>query len=370
MINLAVIYGGNSLENDISIITFLQTVKHIDKKYKILPIYLLNKMYIVNDYENIDSYINFNDKKAKEVFISNGYLYRKINNHFIKKNCKIDVALLCTHGGNGENGALQGLLEINKIPYTSPNVLMSAIGMNKRVTKSIAKSIGINVLNGVSISNCDEIDLIESHLEFPVITKPMSQGSSIGISISKDINELMENLNVAFKFDTKVLIERALENFREFNIAVYKNSEDIVVSFIDEPVLWKDYLSFDDKYISGENIKHNYPADIPSKIQEYIKKTAKRVYEFLDGKGVVRLDYLLDLDTNKVYLNEINTIPGSLAFYLFKENSITFDKIIDDMINEAMEGFKKATKPTFDTKVLQNYKTTSNVYCKGGSKII
>ncbi len=341
---VAVFFGGRSLESDISVITAMQALSVIDRaKYIIEPIYMFEGDFYVKDLDNIEEFVGFDPKRHRRALLYKGAFYtlrRSVMSKFFKPDC----ALICCHGGEGENGVLQALLQYNGIPYTSAGVLQSACGMDKTLLKRVFESMSLNVLPYCTLlrrefkddeTKC--VENVESRLSYPLIVKPSSQGSSIGIEVAKNSAELTYALNVAFSFDNVAIIERKLENFTEVNCAVYRHKDEIIVSATEEPTFDSEILTFDEKYMAGGKMSgggHVIPANI-GELNDIVRKATLKIYNELNLDGVVRVDYLVDNEQNMVYVNEINTIPGSLAFYLFESRGITFEKLLDDLIDNA-----------------------------------
>lgn len=355
MENLVVIFGGQSTEHDISIISAVQAMENIDrKKYKIYPVYVdkNGEWWTGKKLENIESFKDFNTKKLQKVCIvpNYQYLYKK-SLHSTKIITKIDCIFNIFHGKNGEDGTMQSLFTLCKIPYTSPETLGSSVGMDKIVQKSIFKALSIDIIDCFWFTkdeyyNDENKILANKNFEYPKIVKPSSLGSSIGINICDNENQLEEAIDLALKFDDRIIIEKALLNIKEINIALFKVGDEIIFSGLEQPKNWKHLLDFEQKYISTKSkiLVGNSKVKINKKVYQKIKENAQKVYKLLDLKGVVRFDFMLDKDTKKLYLNEINTIPGSNAFYLFKENGISYSKLIDMMINEAKNNFYQKSK--------------------------
>lgn len=374
MKNIAVIYGGTSCEKDISVITGTQAIAAVDKRdYNVLPVFWSadNKFYVPDKYGDLDAYSANTFKKGKEVvFLGKSLCIIKKNK--LKFLSNIDCALLCTHGGMGENGSLQGFLDILDIPYTSPDALASSVGMDKGVTKIFCKKLALPVLPYVIISKDDKDDSVSkavSRLGFPLIVKPCRQGSSIGINVSKDSDSLNYAVEVALEYDDKVIIEKALTDFREINCACMKINGEILPSTLEEPIGWKDFLSFEDKYMSGgKNAKlssrRNFPADTDESTAQKIKNMTAKLYRALDLKGIVRCDYLIDKKSGEIYFNEINTIPGSLAGYLYEDKDLDLKKIISVMIEDAVGEKSKKLKARYSSGVLQYYAKKGSNACK------
>lgn len=382
-IKVAVLFGGKSPEHEVSIITGIQIMNALDKdKYEVLPIYVNKDGRWVrgNDsflnpatFKNLDFAIR--DKKVLVMSSDpslNGVIEEPkgidLRNSF--KLEEIDVVFPAFHGRYGEDGATQGLLELSGIPYVGCDVQASSIGMDKAVSKRIAKSIGIPVLNDCWLNSNSwkndrkkSLDNIKKTLRLPVFIKPARLGSSIGITKAKTIKELEDGLDVAFFYDTKVMIEESLENAHEVNISILGN-DPYEVSVCEMPVSTGDVLSFEDKYISKKGAskgmataKRLIPAPIKEITRKKIEEYAKKFFSEIGGQGIARVDFLISKDEKDIYFNEINTLPGSIAFYLWKEKGMNFAELVDKMIKlgfERSEGKKKLIT-TFKSNILSGF---------------
>lgn len=368
---VALIFGGRSLESDISVITAMQVLKNIDKtQFNVQPVYMYEGDFYVKDVAKIDSFTPFNPFDHSKVMLYKGTFYTIRRNSFTKF-FKPEAALICCHGGEGENGTLQALLEYNAVPYTSASVLSSSIGMEKAVSKQLFDGMLLNTLPHEVITRAEFLrdrDKIAFHLEsfltYPLIIKPSAQGSSIGIGVANNRDELLFAIEVACKFDSKIIVEQKLTDFVEVNCAAFRDGEEIVLSETEQPLTLNDFLTFDDKYVDGGKMSgggHLIPADIGS-LDTIVKANTERIYRELDLNGVVRMDYLVDKTRNKVYINEINTVPGSMAFYLFESVGIDFKTLISKLILNAVDYHLVRTTPKiYKTNVLESF--------KGGGKI-
>ncbi len=348
---IAVFFGGRSCEHDISIITGLQALDAC--RDACVPVYIdpQGAWWTGDGFDSVNA-VRYGKFKGKRVHIRAGekFLYCKNKRLF-----KIDVALLCMHGMLGEDGCLQGLLEMSGIPYTGSGVLASAVGMNKLLSKRAFASAGLKVVPYTSITRDEyETDVtpmlkrLKVALKFPVIVKPCNLGSSIGISIAKNQTELFTALRVAFEWDDTAVVERALDRFTEVNCAVMGDSyygenavndcDKYIVSDTEQPVGWSEFLTFSDKY-SGDvkTSRHKIPADIGDKNDE-VKELAVKAFTAVGCAGVARVDFMLHGDD--IYVNEINTIPGSLSAPLFRDD-MEFSKLIDKLIAIALKRKKR-----------------------------
>ena len=379
--NVIVLFGGKSVEHDISIITGVQTLNAINKiKNNIIPIYITkNGDFLSSEaFFNIKTFSNNNLNKInyKKVILTNdSYLYF-YKGKKLKQWLKVDFVFLATHGGLGENGELQGFLDVCNIAYSSSNVLSSSIGMNKLVAKQILSSQQINQANYFAVNqkdfnkNTKIISQKVKEMGFPIIVKPASLGSSIGISFCKTLKNVKNAISFAFLFDKTVIVEKAVENLREFNISAIGNEFECELSDIEEVLIKKDILSFENKYLNKEssskgmeNTTRNFPAEINYELEKTIKDVANKVYFLLNCKGVVRFDFLVNDKTQEVYFNEVNTIPGSLSNYLWTKKGYNFEKLLDKIMDYCLESKKnKESKVSnFSSNVLKQFKNSSKL---------
>ena len=369
-LNLGIIFGGKSPEHEVSIITAFQVWPWINKeKYQPFLIYLDydNQAFLCPPIKKQD-YQKFIENTIKEKayvdFIKGGIHLKK---GFFKKRIKVDAVLLLTHGGSGENGQIQGLLDFFDIPYTGSNLLTSAITMDKVLTKESFAKIGLKTL---PYSWFDYKDFkkdqkkivkdIEDKLKYPLFIKPARSGSSIGINKVKNRKELVGAINKAAVFDNKILIEESLEDAIDINCAVMGGLSPII-SPCEQPLSDEQFLSFQEKYLKGgknkgmASLSRIIPAPIPEKKALEIKNMAKIIFGEIILWGMSRIDFLYQKKTGKVYPNEINSIPGSLAFYLWQAKNIQPPQLIDRMIDLAIERKKqeKNLKYFFKSEILK-----------------
>lgn len=370
MKTVGVFFGGRSAEHEVSVITGMQIIENIDKsKYEVVPIYVNKegKWLTGNSLMEFKNYKNNNFPDVKEIILSQNHRDSNIYPNpesiklFGKKVIdKIDIAFPAFHGMNGEDGTVQGIFELMDIPYIGCGVLGSAVGMDKILMKDVYKANGLPIVDYTWFYRSKwikdkEIVIkdIEEKLSYPLFVKPANLGSSIGITKAKDRDGLIFAIEVAIKYDRKIIIEQAVETPREINCAVLGYDEDIITSLCEEPLGWEEILTFEDKYISsniksGENNNHRriIPADIDDNIREEIEDLARKAFITIDGRGVSRIDFLLDKNNN-VYINEINTLPGSIAFYLWEGKGYSFTKLIDKLINIAIKVHEEKQQNTY-----------------------
>lgn len=361
MKTVAVIFGGKSVEHDISIITAMQTLKSL-KGYKILPIYIKpdGKFVTAKNLTNPDTYLNYTKNVKKERTVTFDFGLSQIciiKNKKIIDKLKIDCALLCNHGHGVEDGCLQGMLELCEIPYSSCKVPSSALCMDKTLTKVILREKRIKSPAYVHFDLCQykekKIDIlkeIKDKIKLPCIIKPASLGSSVGISICEDIEKLEKNINEAFLYDDKIIVEKYIVNAREFCCGVVKIGNKLITSNVNEVKKGKIY-TFTEKYISAKNEEKE---KINPQLEQKIKNLAEKTYKALLCDGVVRVDFLFDEKNNILYVNELNTIPGSLAFNLFP---FPFEDLLKGIIEEAIDyhNNKRNLQYTFNSNAIKSY---------------
>ena len=388
---VGVFFGGKSTEHEISCISANQAIHALDSdKYDVLPIYISkdNEFYIGDelfDLANYSSFISNPSSVLEKVMIykdGNNVKVRPMKGMF-KKERTIDVAFPIVHGTNVEDGSLAGFLQMLDIPYTSCDVLGGAVGQDKSVMKDIFKAEGIPMVDYFVVYNADFEDAYEDYFKkakkigFPLIAKPANLGSSIGIEVIKTEEEFEEKISECLKYDFKVVVEKMIANLKEVNISIIGGDEKAKCSAIEE--VTNGFLDFDKKYQPGSGSKgakkgvkvpaakgaskgmastvRKVPAELKEGQKEEIEKIALKVFRVLNSFGCVRIDFMIDNDTDKVYCNEINTIPGSLAFYLWKEEGVDFSQECDELINNALNRYARRSRKTysFDTNILDNY---------------
>ena len=362
-INVAIIFGGNSVEHEISILSSIQVSYAIDKsKYDVSYIYITkdNRFLVGPNFDNIETFkknefkgyeVTFYKKKNELRLKGIGYVPRK----YLKK---IDVVLPIVHGKNVEDGVLAGFFKLFNVPYASCDVLAASISQNKIVTKKVLEQYKVDVVTGYSFTSKEFSDDVFKVLEdcnnlgYPLIIKPATLGSSIGIKIANNHDELVDSINYALKYDEYILVEKKLEKFREFNQAILGDVEEYKLSNIEEVKNSGTWLTFSDKYTSNDSIR-DLSVVLSDELKNKIEETSKKVLKALNTKGVVRIDYLYDIESNMLYVNEVNTIPGSLGFYLF-ENALSFTELIDTLIRRAVKNhyINNLKINTFNSNVL------------------
>lgn len=403
-IKVGVIFGGETVEHEVSIISAIQAMNKIDEeKYEIIPIYITKdrEWYTGEMLKDIDAYQDMNLIKK---YTDNVILYYKDGSYVLQQKRglfkrvvkEIDIAFPIVHGTNVEDGCLQGYLQTIGIPFVGPNVYGAVAGQDKTIMKDIWASAKLPMTKYVWFYDVDyrqdSSSVIEkiSKLKYPVIVKPATTGSSVGINVCQDEEKLKEAIDEAIQYDSKIVVEEVVENLKEVNIAVMGNYENQKVSEIEEVLSGNKFLTYADKYIGGGKGKlkggfktsaktsskgmasanRKLPADLDEKTRKEVENIAIEAFKALGSAGNARIDFLIDEKTNKVYINEINSIPGSLAFYLWDAKNINFTQLLDDMINIGIKDYKKRISKTrsFETNILQGFAAHGGVKGMKGMK--
>lgn len=382
-INVAVLFGGKSVEHEVSVISAVQAMQNINKdKYAVYPVYITkkNELYWGESLENMEEYKNIPALLAKSTKInivtdgSKTYLMPQEHKLFSKAKpiACIDVAFPIVHGTNVEDGALQGFIKTLNLPFVGCDVLASAICMDKFAMKIMLKDAGFPVLDGIRFTSQDYknekkvISDTENKFGYPVIVKPVNLGSSVGISKAENRQELEDALELAFRFADKILIEPAVVNLKEINCSVVGDYSEAEASELEEPISADKILSYKDKYMDGgkktggskgmSSLKRKIPAEIPEETAQEIKQIAVDAFKYLDCNGVARIDFLMDSKTGEFWINEFNTIPGSLAFYLWEPKGVKYSELLDRLISLAVKRQRNNEEITysFDTNILSS----------------
>lgn len=368
--SLVVFFGGPSVEHEIAVLTGLQLIKAIDQtQYRICPVYVApdGKWYTGKELLARSFYRNLaaNLRQLKQVTMLP--IPGSTDLFLIDSRSKVDsarpiispsAAILAFHGQYGEDGSFQGLMEICGLPYVSPGILSASVAMDKAVCKAALRGIGIPVLPFSVLGKADamrcfgqSVSSLEQSAElggYPLFVKPCHLGSSIGIGRACDRSELSALLANVFRFDTQAIIEPALQNIMEINISV-KEGHPPQASVVEVPYSESGILSFEDKYLRDSGKKGQgsrgmasltraiNPKDLDRDVKESVREMALSAFSFLNCSGVVRFDFMLDLNTRNIYFNELNTIPGSLAFYLWAESKprLLYTELLSSLVEQA-----------------------------------
>lgn len=383
--NVGVFFGGRSVEHEISVLSALQAINAFDKnKYNVIPVYITKegKWMTGDSLLDLDNYKDMKglEQKAEEVFMKPVFgdykLYKAKCGLFSKGNpvaAELHVAVPVLHGTNCEDGIFEGVLETIGIPFAGCDTLSSAVGMDKIMMKFILKGEGIDVVDFVWTTDKRwghnreaVIKEIEEKIGYPVIVKPADLGSSVGIGRADNREDLIDKVNEAQKFSERLIIERCIANLQEINCSVLGDAEECKASILEEPIKTGEILSYTDKYMGGSKTEgrgmaasdKRIPADLTEEVTKKIQKMATDTFKVLACHGVSRIDVMIDKATGEIYVNEINTIPGSLSFYLWETSGISFDKLMDTLVKLAYKRKREQERKTF------SYST--NIFTMGG----
>ncbi|MFQ5569052.1 MAG: D-alanine--D-alanine ligase family protein [Rhodothermales bacterium] len=377
LLNVGVAFGGVAPEHEVSVISALQAAAALDRtRYRPIPLYVAKDgtWYTGDRLLDSDTYKDLDRLRATAIPLaldpaSHGTLElveATTSGLFSRRprRFRIDVMFLGFHGGEGENGGFQGLCETFNVPYTGSGVFGSALGMDKVLSKMLCRDQDIPIVDFQWFREEDWggdeeawLDRLEEHLGYPVIVKPARLGSSIGIARADTRSELDAAIEEAFRYDDKIVVERAVRLLREINCSVLGDPSDAVASVLEEPVHTRkeDLLSFQDKYLRGggrpgtkgarrgtkqrgggsegmASLDRIIPAPLTEEQTRDIRQRAVRIFQLFECAGVARLDFLMDGETGAVYFNEINTIPGSFSFYLWEPSGVPFDELTHRLI--------------------------------------
>ena len=381
-IQLGVLFGSRSCEREVAIISAVQLMNHVDtEKYDVIPVYISEQgvWYTGAPLRDIKNYTPFNpdmkgiDQVALDITAGSGALIanrpaKGLFGHPTQEVvARLEVCVIVMHGLNGEDGTLQGMLELANLPYTSTGVAGSAIGMDKVMMKQFFRGAGTlpclpDCWFTRSMFKADPeavLNKVEAELGYPVFVKPANLGSSIGVSRADDREGLIDSLELAFDYDRRVLVEKGLDKPIELNCSVLGYDDDVTASPIEMPISGEQFLDFKEKYLASGGSKgmaslHRIlPAPIEDSLRDHIQQLSCDIFRMLDCKGVVRIDYMFDKATEKVYITEINTIPGSLAFYLWENAGMKYAQLIDKLVESAMRAH--------EDRNLRNYAFTSDI---------
>ena len=385
-IRVGVLFGGKTTEHEVSIITAVQAMGYLDEdKYEVIPMYLTkdNEMYTGEPLKEMDIYKEpeLLKRYCKNVvcYGNNGVLLLQNKKGLFKKIVKeVDIVIPAVHGYNMEDGNIQGMLETFGVPYTGSDIYGCIVGQDKVFQKQILEAEKLPVPKYKWFYDSeyyeDENKIIEEikKLGFPVIVKPARQGSSIGIGVTKNEESLREAILDAIKYDEKILVEKMVDNMMELNCSVLGSNSYMQTSAIEQVMGCDEILSFNDKYIGSDSSKGSskfsngskgmvsasrvIPAKIADDLKIKIEETSKSAFKALGASGVVRIDYLYDKKADKLYINELNSIPGSLSFYLWTPLKKEYPELLDDMIGIAVKRYKNKMKKTtiFDSNILSS----------------
>lgn len=361
--NIGVFFGGRSTEHEISVISASQAIAAIDRnKFDVTPVYISKEgrwytgeaLLDLKKYRDIPSLL----KQCEEVYmrpIYGDYTLYLTNPKGLMKNknvaTKLDVVIPVLHGANGEDGTFEGILDSIGIPYAGCDTLASANGMDKITMKMILRENDIPVVDYTWFTDRqwfakrDEmIARVESKLGYPVIVKPANLGSSIGIGCAHNREELIAKVEDASRYASRIVVEHMVEQLQEINCSVLGDCDEYETSVLEEPIKSTEILSYTDKYMGGtkgnqgmQASAKKIPAELPADMTAEIQRLAGETFRVLSCHGVSRVDVIVDRADGKIYVNEINTIPGSLSFYLWEATGLSFPKLMERLVSLAVK---------------------------------
>lgn len=371
---VAVVFGGRSVEHDVSVVTGNQIMQSFDtERYEVVPVYITRdgKWFTGEPLLNLK---NYQDEVISHKGVISAILSPSVQHHGLILNPivgrlqknevkRVDVIFPAIHGSHGEDGTLQGLIELADIPYVGCAVLGSAVANDKAMTKTILKQNGVPVIDGVTFTREDWLDdrqaildRISAQLTYPIFVKPATLGSSIGVSRVENDDMLTMSIDIAASFDRRIIVEQGIVGAAEINCAVMGYGNKIEASVLEQPVSWEEFLTYEEKYMRGgggmKSAERIIPAPLSDAMTEKVKSTAIQAFKAIDGRGTARIDFMVNEETGAVYLNEINTMPGSLAFYLWREEGLSQSDVVDRLVKLAQDAYADKRRNTY------NYQTS------------
>ena len=396
-IQLGVMFGSRTCEHEVSIISAVQLMRNVNReKYDVIPVYISQKgewftgepLLDIKTYTPFDPYKKGIVPVRLDLTAGSGALLHYVPAKGLLGGGKEEIVarLECVvpvmHGLHGEDGSLQGVLEMAGLPYTSTGVTGSAVGMDKITMKRFFRGCGFPILPDTAMTRSEferdgegAMDKVEAALPYPVFVKPACLGSSIGVSRADDRAGLRDALELAFSYDRRVLIEQGLDHPIEVNCSVLGFDGERRASVLEMPNSGAAFLDFSEKYLAGSggskgmaSLKRIVPAPIGEELTKELQDLSLRVFDAVDCKGVVRIDYMLDRHSDNYYITEINTIPGSLAYYLWQESGLKYSQLIDEMVDCAMKAYqeKESSSFAFHSDILSGVQLGGVKGAKGG----
>ena len=371
---VGVVFGGYSVEHDVSIVTGNQIMRAFNPEYyTVVPIYVTRDgrwltgdplMDLKNYRDKIISHKGVQPVVLSPCTQHHGLIINPVVGRFRKSSIKrLDVVFPAIHGTHGEDGTLQGLIEIADIPYVGCAVLGSAIANDKSITKHLMRQNNIPVVDDITFTRSQWledrqtiIERITENLTYPLFVKPATLGSSIGVSRVNDESMLSISVDIAASFDRRIMVEAGITDGIEINCAVMGYGDNMETSVLEQPISWDEFLTYEEKYLRGsggmKSAERIIPAPISDELTQQIRQYTIDAFKAIDGRGTARIDYLINTDEQKVYLNEINTMPGSLSFYLWQEVGMSQSDVVDKLVKLAQDAFAEKRRNTY------NYQTS------------
>jgi D-alanine-D-alanine ligase len=378
---VAVFFGGRSVEHGVSIVTAAQVMASMSR-YEVVPVYATERgeyfavpEFSANDHPglplNPSTFDAFVRSKGRRVLVGaeKGRLLSAIRSTpgigERLSGIDVDVAFSIVHGSHGEDGSLQGVFELADIPYVGPSMVPAAVAMDKIVAKAAFRGLGLPTVDGFWIdrdawqSGRDTITQRAVELGWPVFAKPATLGSSIGVSRAEDENSLAFAVDTVLTYDRRCVIERAVNNGMDINCAVMRGPEGVKVSACERPVKDEEVLDYAAKYLRGSKqegmaaARRLFPADIPENVAEQVRTMAQTAYTELYCRGIARIDFLVEPESWTVYVNEINSIPGSMALYFWELEGMQAAAVIDQLIEDAMAAHREKQRTVYSISQLR-----------------
>ncbi|MEG1474389.1 MAG: D-alanine--D-alanine ligase family protein [Longicatena sp.] len=374
-LRVVVAFGGESVEHEISIISAHQVMAAMDVlRYEIIPLYIAkdgsfytgDKLLELSSFKSIEPLVQACTKITLLHRQQNFYLV-PLKHTILTKEKAFDMVFPVLHGTHGEDGIFQGYLTMLKIPYVGCNVLGGAIGQDKIIMKQVLEDSGLPITPWYfwtqSKTLNDAFYRKAERLGYPLIVKPANLGSSIGICIVHNEVELYQAMKSAYLYDPRVVIEKAISQLIEINCSVLGDEEYCRVSALEEVMKTDGILSYQDKYVGKNqtkgmaNTSRKIPANIDNDLKEELQLLAKETFIALNATGVSRIDFLMNAETKDVYINEINTIPGSLSFYLWQASGLSFCSLVDELVEIAKKQVRRQQQriTSYDSNILSTY---------------
>ena len=382
-LNIGVLFGGNSVEHEVSVISASQAIAAIDKeRYHVIPLYLTkdHRLFSGDALLDVKNFRNLNVllgkcKQVSIVKIQQKFYIQPIKMSFMTKAQEVDIVLPVVHGTHCEDGSIQGYLETIGIPYSGSDVISAGLGQDKVYMKMVFEHHNIPMVpwtyfnaNEFNANKEKVLTQILSKVGLPCVVKPARLGSSVGITLVKTIETLEESILDAMNYDTKIVIEKAVIDLREVNCSVLGDEIKVEASVLEEVMKYDAILSYKDKYQSNSKSKgmastsRICPAQLDEAYTLKVQELAKEVFIVLGCSGVTRIDFLIDANTMDLYVNEINTIPGSLSFYLWDKSGYNFTDLMDKLIEQSIERQRRREKMvfSFESNLLDQYSSSGS----------
>lgn len=385
-LKIGVLFGGDSVEHEVSVISASQAMAALDEeKYEVVPLYIskTHRLYSSPKLRDMDTYrdldaLEKNLAQVNLVRVKQKFMIIPIEKKlFGNKDQEVDIVIPVVHGTHCEDGTVQGFLEMIGIPYSGCDVMAGAVGQDKVLMKHVLQNSGIPIVDWFWFYFYDlpqrqeEIEAKADKIGYPLVIKPANLGSSVGITVAKNIRELNEAIKEAGQYDNKIVVEKAVTNLREINCSVLGYEKDVKASTLEEVGKSDEILSYQNKYQGGKkgpskgmaSTTRRIPAPLSAEMTSAIQNLAVETFRELGASGVSRIDFLMDADTEKVYVNEINTNPGSLSFYLWEASGVKFPVLMDLLVKQAIDRQRRRERMIFSysTNLLSTFKS-------GGSK--